>query len=75
MGRQDFALNFHETEDKESVFIPECRCKSLRTERLGESGVRVRTGLPWVRCPGSDQILVSPVRTEHDGPQWRLGES
>ena len=29
----------------------------------------------WVRCPGSDRTPVSPVRTEPDGPQKRLGES
>ena len=28
-----------------------------------------------VRCPGSDRTAVSPVRTEPDGPQKRLGES
>ena len=29
----------------------------------------------WVRCPGSDRTSVSPVRTEPDEPQKRLGES
>ena len=29
----------------------------------------------WVRGPGSDRTPMSPVRTEPDGPQKRLGES
>ena len=38
-------------------------------------GIMIIREVRWVRCPGSDRTRVSPVRTEPDGPQKRLGES
>ena len=50
--------------------------------RLSSGGEVVRAGdravireVRWVQFPGSDRTPVSPVRTEPDGPQKRLGES